>query len=84
MAATGNRGGGQRSKGPRSFVGTRVPVDEAQLLPHVAKLNGLTVSEFVAAIIHEKLAQADLSSLEWQEALPLEVQERVPMRRLAS
>ncbi|MGY2747394.1 hypothetical protein [Arthrobacter sp. UYCu723] len=71
MAVSGNRGGGQRSKGNRKFVGTRIPADNADLLPAAAKLEGLTVSEFVASVIDDKLKSMDLSVLRLQEELPI-------------
>lgn len=55
MTATGNRGGGQRSKGERRLVGTRVPVSDHDLLVAAAAVGGLTVSEYVAATLIEKL-----------------------------
>lgn len=55
MTAAGNRGGGRRSKGERRFFGTRLPMDQAQMLLTVAPAQGLTVSEFIAATLEEKL-----------------------------
>ncbi|MNW39044.1 hypothetical protein D3C74_161270 [compost metagenome] len=51
MAATGNRGGGRRSKGERFFVGTRVPVAHQAQLKEAAARSNLTVSEFVENLI---------------------------------
>ena|GEM_PF-6448974 len=69
MAATGNRGGGQRSKGERRFVGTRVPVADHDLLVAAAAAHGLTVSEYVAAVLTEKLRSENLDQT--QEELPI-------------
>lgn len=72
MAATGNRGGGQRSKGARRFVGTRVPVKNHDLLPQAAAMEGYSnVSEWVAAMIDDKLKSLDFDK-DNQERLPLE------------
>ncbi|NKG21826.1 hypothetical protein [Paeniglutamicibacter terrestris] len=51
MAASGNRGGGRRSKGERFFVGTRVPVAHQEKLKEAAKRDNLSISEFVENLI---------------------------------
>ena len=52
MAATGNRGGGQRSKGDRKFVGSRVSTDLHDRLSENARLAGFkNTSEYVAQLI---------------------------------
>lgn len=51
MAASGNRGGGRRSKGERSFVGTRVPVEQHEKLKEAAARENLSISEFVENLI---------------------------------
>lgn len=71
MAISGNRGGGQRSKGDRRFVGSRVPVDVYDRLAQTAKAENLTVSEFIAAVIDEKLGSSGLSDLQMQGELPI-------------
>lgn len=71
MATSGNRGGGQRSKGDRRFVGSRVPVDVYDRLAQTAKAENLTVSEFVAALIGEKLGPEGPKSLRLQGELPI-------------
>ena len=71
MATSGNRGGGQRSKGDRRFVGSRVPVDVYDRLAQTAKAENLTVSEFVAALIGEKLGPEASNSLRLQGELPI-------------
>ncbi|GAP60874.1 ribbon-helix-helix domain-containing protein [Arthrobacter sp. KNU-44] len=71
MATSGNRGGGQRSKGDRRFVGSRVPVDVYDRLAQTAKAENLTVSEFVAALIGEKLGPEGPNSLRLQGELPI-------------
>jgi hypothetical protein len=72
MATTGNRGGGQRSKGNRKFVGTRIPASSADLLPAAAAKEGMpNVSEWVASVIDEKLKSMDLTDLKLQEELPI-------------
>lgn len=71
MATSGNRGGGQRSKGDRRFVGSRVPVDVYDRLAQTAKAENLTVSEFVAALIGEKLGPESPISLRLQGEPPI-------------
>lgn len=71
MATTGNRGGGQRSKGERRFVGTRVPVRDHDLLVAAAAAHGLTVSEYVAETLVEKLNSENFSHTDLQEELPI-------------
>lgn len=72
MAVQGTRGGGQRSKGPRKFVGSRIPMHDADILPAATKLIGLdSVSDFVAIAVSEKLASMDLSNVCLQEELPI-------------
>lgn len=78
MATSGNRGGGRRSKGERRFVGSRVPVNQADNLAIVAKHEGLTVSDMIAVAIDEKLGTYDLKTLAEEE------QESLPMQQLAS
>jgi hypothetical protein len=79
MATSGNRGGGRRSKGERRFVGSRVPVNQADNLAIVAKHEGLTVSDMIAVAIDEKLGHYDIDRLTEDEE-----QESLPMRQLAS
>ena len=69
MATTGNRGGGQRSKGERRFVGTRVPLPDHDLLVAAAAAHDLTVSEYVAAALTEKLRSENLDQT--QEGPPI-------------
>lgn len=80
MATSGNRGGGRRSKGERRFVGSRVPVDQADVLAIVAKSDGKTVSEWVADMIDEKLRHYNVEQL----IVGTEGQETLPMQQLAS
>lgn len=51
MASTGNRGGGRRSKGERRFIGSRLPIKYADLLPAYAKAQNLTVSEYIETLV---------------------------------
>lgn len=72
MAATGNRGGGRRSKGERSFVGVRVPVEYREKLDHVAKDRNLSVSEFVDGLIRHALDGMENDSRSGHEAQSLQ------------
>lgn len=63
MATTGNRGGGRRSKGDRRFIGSRLPVTQADHLSIVARHEGLTVSDMIAIAIDEKLEHYDIKRL---------------------
>lgn len=60
MSATGNRGGGQRSKGERSFVATRVSVECRAKLDAAARSSNLSVSEYVEALIAQAVRDVDL------------------------
>ncbi len=60
MSATGNRGGGRRSKGERKFVATRVSVECREKLDVAARTNNLTVSEFVEVLIAKAVSDVDL------------------------
>lgn len=51
MTATGNRGGGRRSKGDRRLIGTRVPVEYRDRALVLAERRGQTMSEFVESLI---------------------------------
>jgi hypothetical protein len=46
-------------------------VDVYDLLAQTAKAENLTVSEFIAAVIDEKLGSMDLSHLQLQGELPI-------------
>lgn len=56
----GNRGVGRPSKGERRFFGTRLPMDQANLLLAVAPAQGICVSDFIAATVVEKLETLSL------------------------
>ena len=71
MAISGNRGGGRRSKGVRHLVGTRVPVSDAEKLRAVAEAEGLSVSDYLAGLVHKHLMSIDVEALYGQEALPI-------------
>ncbi|OOP63106.1 hypothetical protein BMF89_07395 [Arthrobacter sp. SRS-W-1-2016] len=71
MAATGNRGGGRRSKGERRLVGTRMPVADADKLAAVAEARGMTVSDYVAQLVTKHLSHVQLDKISNQEALPI-------------
>lgn len=62
MSATGNRGGGRRSKGERKFVATRVSVECREKLDVAARSNNLTVSEYVETLIAQAVHDVDLHS----------------------
>lgn len=51
VAATGNRGGGRRSKGDRRLIGTRVAVDYRDRALEIAERRGQTMSDFVESLI---------------------------------
>lgn len=71
MTATGNRGGGQRSKGDRIFVGTRLPRERRDLVVAIAKAEGITVSDLLAEMVDRDLQKRDCSNLDIQQPLPL-------------
>lgn len=71
MAISGNRGGGRRSKGARHLVGTRMPVNEAEKLRAVAAAEGLSVSDYLADLVHKHLINVDVDTRYGQEALPI-------------
>lgn len=55
----------------RRFVGSRLPLERAELLVAAAKADGISVSEFVDLALKEKLESHSYSQLERQEVLPL-------------
>lgn len=63
MATSGNRGHGRRSKGERRYVGSRIPVEQADRLTDVAKHEGITVNDMIAVAIEEKMAAYDVMML---------------------
>lgn len=61
MAATGNRGGGRRSKGDRKLLGFRMGTDKADKVSLVAKAEGYRyVSDWLADLVEERLNSTDL------------------------
>lgn len=74
MATSGNRGGGRRSKGERRFVGSRIPVKQAEQLDLVVKHEGLTLSDLIAVAIEEKLGTYDLKMLSDEHLIDLLVE----------
>lgn len=71
MAATGNRGGGRRSKGDRKFIGFRLETGRAEQLSRIAAEDGMAVSDVVAAIIERELENIEHERNERQEKLPI-------------
>lgn len=71
MAIKGHSKGGQRSKGARHLVGTRMPLADAEKLFAVAEARGYSVSDYVAALVHDHLTTVDVEELTNQEALPI-------------
>lgn len=57
MAATGNRGGGRRSKGDRKLVGARVPVSTAEQLARLSDIKGCAVSDILTDYINKGLQE---------------------------
>lgn len=71
MAATGNHGGGRRSKGDRKFIGFRLETGRAEKLSRIAHEDGMPVSDVVAAIIERELEIMEKNREEMQEELPI-------------
>jgi hypothetical protein len=57
---------GRPSKGIRQLVGSRVPVADARKLHAVAELEGVSVSDYLASIVHSHLAQVDVEAISSQ------------------
>jgi hypothetical protein len=51
----GNNNGGRRSKGERRLVGTRVVTDIADRVDDVVEQRGITVSDYLAALVYSDL-----------------------------
>lgn len=51
----GNNGGGRRSKGDRRLVGTRLATDVADRVADAAEERGITVSDYLAALVYSDL-----------------------------
>ncbi|MDB5243862.1 MAG: hypothetical protein JWP57_4488 [Spirosoma sp.] len=69
---TAKRGGGRRSKGERTFVGTRIASDYKEDLGRLAKVHGMSVSEFIEETVYEKVNDFRITKPEnFQEALPI-------------
>jgi hypothetical protein len=71
-AAKGNRGGGRPHKGDRKFVGFRLPCRTADEMEAVAEAEGFKyVSDWVAHVVQQRLANTDLTEICRQEELPI-------------
>lgn len=65
---------GRKSLGPRHMIGSRISPDLAKKLEVVARAHGTTVSDFVGALIAERLEGEDMEAARYsgQQPLPLE------------
>ena len=74
MATSGHpRGGGRPSKGPRQFVGGKVPTRMAEQVAQAAELEGLTITDFIESALAMRLQHVDLTARDNQEELPIAV-----------
>ena len=74
MATSGHpRGGGRPSKGPRQFVGGKVPTRMAVQVAQAAELEGLTITDFIESALAMRLQHVDLTARDIQEELPIAV-----------
>jgi hypothetical protein len=58
LAASGNNGGGRRSKGDRRLIGTRVSVEYRDRAAVLAELRGLTMNDFLEDLIIKAVDEA--------------------------
>ena len=74
MATSGHpRGGGRPSKGPRQFVGGKVPTRMAEQVAQAAELEGLTITDFIESALAMRLQHVDLTARDNQGELPIAV-----------
>ncbi len=74
MATSGHpRGGGRPSKGPRQFVGGKIPTRMAEQVAQAAELEGLTITDFIESALAMRLQHVDLTARDNQEELPIAV-----------
>lgn len=71
MAVEAQRRGGRRSKGDRRYFGTRVAMPVAEKLEEAAAATGVSISDFIADAVGERLRSIDLSKIEHQGELPI-------------
>lgn len=64
--------GGRPSLGDRHVFTTRVPMPDAEKLFAVADALGVSASQYIADMLHEKLAKVDPSTLKDQGELPIQ------------
>ena len=72
MATTGIDRGGRRSKGARRQISTRMPVPDADKLIAVAQASGVTVNDYLAALVADHLKTIHVDQISQQEALPID------------
>ncbi len=77
-SASGNRGGGRQSKGPRKFIGVRAPIALAEQMEHAAAEAGLCVSDYVALCM-AKVHNYELPPLSRVPSPTGEVQQELPI-----
>ncbi len=72
MTAVAHRGGGRPSKGLRKYIGFRVPAEMADQVAQIAEAEGVTITDYVAAVVAKQL-QVDLDRHvhKYQEELPI-------------
>lgn len=70
MTASGNRGGGQRHKGDRVFVGTRLLRPRRDLLVALAKAESITVTDLLARILENEFSNRDFINLDIEHDSP--------------
>lgn len=61
----------RKSMGERHLIGARLPIDDAVKLDEVTDALGVSVSQYVADLLHEHLTTIDLGAIKNQEELPL-------------
>jgi hypothetical protein len=74
MTAVAHRGGGRPSKGLRKYIGFRVPAEMADQVAQVAEAEGVTITDYVAAVVAKQL-EVDLGrkNHKYQEELPYDI-----------
>ncbi|MGP5397669.1 hypothetical protein [Arthrobacter rhombi] len=71
MALPGKPVRHRKSKGERHLIGARLPIDDAVKLNEVTDTLGVSVSQYVADLLHDHLATIDPEAMTNQEELPL-------------
>lgn len=71
MALPGKPVRQRKSMGERHLVGARLPIHDAVKLDEITDTLGVSVSQYVADLLHDHLATIDVDAIKNQAELPI-------------